>query len=284
MKDNNFFGLKLNREFFIKFSRLIKEKSGLFFDLSKMYFLETRIKKRMQERGIRDFVSYYNLLKTDYSDREFKELLNEITIHETSFFRLNPQFQAFSDFVLSELIGKKRDLNQPYLTFLSAGCSTGEEAYSIAISVFEKIRGINKLVDFSVLGVDISVSVIEKARRGVYKERELEGMPEDILAKYFEKVGDNYKVRDFVKEKVLFKYANLYNEEDMSALGRFDTVFCRYVLIYFDEMAKMQVLDNLYSAINPGGYLIVAPSESYNISDRFAKVSYKNSIVFMRPL
>ena len=284
MKDNNFFGLKLNREFFLKFSRLIKEKSGLSFDLSKMYFLETKIKKRMQERGIKDFVSYYNLLKTDYSDREFKELLNEITIHETSFFRLNPQFKTFSDFVLPDLIAKKSGLKQPYLTFLSAGCSTGEEAYSIAISVFEKIRGINQPVDFSVLGVDISVAVIEKARKGIYQAKQLEGLNEIMLARYFERAGNNYRVKDFVKEKVVFKYANLYNEDDISALGRFDTVFCRYVLIYFDEMAKVQVLDNLYSAINPGGYLIVAPSESYNISDRFARVSFKNSIVFMRPL
>ncbi len=284
MKDNSLYGLKLNRELFLQFVRFIKDKSGLFFDLSKMYFLETKIKKRMSDRGIKDYVTYLNLLKTDFTDREFKELLNEITIHETSFFRINPHFQTFSDFVLPDLAAKKRESSDGYLSFLSAGCSTGEEAYSIAISVFEKMEALSRPVDFNVLGIDISVSAIEEARRGVYKESDLSFVPENILGKYFEKVDDGYRVKDFVREKVIFRYANLYNKEDMSSIGRFDAVFCRYVLIYFDETAKQQVLDNVYSVINPGGFLFVAPSESYNVSDNFARISYKNSVVFMKPL
>ncbi len=269
MKGDNLFGLKLNREIFLQFSRLIREKSGVFFDLSKMYFLETRLKRRMWERGISDFISYYDLLKTDYSDREFKELLNEITIHETSFFRIRSQFQTFSDFVLPELIKAKVDSKNPYLSFLSAGCSTGEEAYSIAISVLEKIKFPSMSMDFNVLGIDISIDTIEKARAGLYGENNVSSLSEDVLVRYFERVDGNYKIKDFIKNRVLFKYANIYSDMDMSGIGGFDVVFCRYVLIYFDDSSKRKALANLKKVLNPGGYLFVAPSESYNVPDSF---------------
>ncbi len=284
MSDSGLNDLKLNREFFLAFARLIKEKSGLFFDLSKLYFLETRIKKRMAERGIKDFFSYLNLLESDYTDREFMELLNEITVHETSFFRITPHFNAFSDLVLPELIAKKGELSLPFLSFLSAGCSTGEEAYSIAIEVFEKMKFLPYRFDFSVVGVDISFAVIEKAREGLYKKREVSSIPDSILDKYFIEEGDSYRVKDFVREKVVFKYANLHNESDIKSIGSFDVVFCRYVLIYLDEMARKKVVENIFSILNPGGFLFVAPSESYNVSQKFAKISYKDSIVYMKPL
>ncbi|BBB33432.1 chemotaxis protein methyltransferase CheR [Thermotomaculum hydrothermale] len=276
--------LKLNREIFNIFARLIREKCGLFFDLSKMYFLETKLKKRMAERGITDFITYYNLLKNDYTDREFKELLNEITIHETAFFRINSHFKTFSDYVLPGLVARKNDSGSLYLSFLSAGCSTGEEAYSIALSVFEKMKEFPQKIDFSVVGIDISISAIERARNGIYSENDLNSVPENIIEKYFEKVDNGFKVKDFVKEKVVFRYANLYKKEDIELIGRFDAVFCRYVLIYFDELAKTKLLDNIYSVLNPGGMLFVAPSESYNVPENFARINYKNSIVFEKPL
>ena len=280
---DRFGDLKLNREVFGRFSKLIKEKTGIFFDLSKMYFLETRLKKRMKEREIKNFLDYLVLLETDYTDREFKELLNEITVQETSFFRINPHFKTFSTYVMPDLISRKRNSDAGFLSFLSAGCSSGQEAYSIAFSVFESKKPIPPHWDFSVVGVDISTKAIESARAGVYQNSEISRLPERIVARFFEKTEKGFKVKDFVRNKMMFRYANLFKEEDLRVSGQFDVIFCRYVLIYLEENAKKKVIDNLFKILNPGGFLFVAPSESYNVSDRFARVIYGDSVLFQKP-
>jgi len=280
---DRFDDLKLNREIFSRFAKLIKEKSGILFDLSKMYFLEVRLKKRMRERGIKNFLDYLILLESDYSDREFKELLNEITVQETSFFRINPHFKTLCDYVMPDLISRKRNSDAGFISFLSAGCSSGQEAYSIAFSVFESKKPFPPHWDFSVLGIDISTKAIEKARLGIYDFSEISRLPDRIVARFFDETEKGFKVKDFVKNKVIFKYANLLREEDLLLSGNFDVIFCRYVLIYLEESARKQVIDNLFKILNPGGFLFVAPSESYNVSDRFARVIYGDSVLFQKP-
>ena len=275
--------LKLNRQLFLKYADFIKNKSGLFFDLSKMYFLETRLKKRMKERNIKDFVSYFHLLQTDYTNSEFRQLLNEITIHETSFFRIHTQFEALKDLVIPELILKPSSGHQNYLTFLSGGCSTGEEAYSIAMSFLEKAKKIGKVPDFSVLGIDLSEDAIEKARTSIYPEEKVKALSPQRVEAFFEKYKGNYRVKQFIRDRVMFKYGNIVNAETIP-LKSFNVIFCRYVLIYLGEEAKKKVIKNIYSMLKPGGYLFVAPSESYNIGFEFERVDYKGITIFKKPL
>ncbi len=275
-------GLKLNRELFNRFAKMIKEKTGIFFDVSKMYFLETKLKKRMKIMGVNDFLSYLMLLESDLLDQEFGKLIDEIVTNETSFFRISSQFRAFEEYVIPDLLERKRNIQSRSLSFLSAGCSTGEETYSIAISVFECLRRFAPDFDFNVVGIDISEKAIKFANNGMYPQ--LNGFIDDErFDRYFWKQKEAFFVNDILKRRVFFKRGNLIERSEILSSGFFDAIFCRYVLIYLDENAKKRVLENLFSVLQPGGFLFVAPSECYNVPDSFARILYKNAIIFRKP-
>ncbi len=274
---------RLNKDLFLKFNRLINSKTGIVFDLSKVNFLERKLGRRMEQLGIKSFLKYYFLLVSDLEEREWKNLYSEITVQETAFFRINPHFYALEEYVIPEIIKNFRWKKHKHLSVLSAGCSTGEEVYSVIFSVFKE-KTLLFDWDITVCGVDLSEKAIRKAREGFYDEREVKDLPEHVISKFFEKRDGGFEVKPFFKNMAAFSSGNLLKAEDLRSFGFFDVVFCRYVLIYLDEKSKQKVLENIFKVMNPGGFLFVAPSEVYNVPSKFEKIVYKDTMFFRKPV
>lgn len=226
------------------------KKSGLRFDGYRESYLRRRIELRMRLLGIKDLSEYFRYIKSN--EDEIGELVNVIAINVTEFMRDRSPFQFFMQKILPELSRKKSGT----LRFWSAGCANGEEAYSIAIAVLETLPNRS----FSIYATDIDQDCLRKALNGIYMVEQLKNLPPEFLIKYFEKIGEGYRIKDFVKKHIKFKKHDLTSQEPVTRF--LDVIFCRNVLIYFTEEQKEKVLNDFYNALNPGGYLIIGKSES----------------------
>lgn len=223
------------------------KKSGIRLEMYRESYLRRRVEFRMRALGLRDFSEYYGYLKSD--EKEVEKLLDAIAINVTEFMRDYTPFKFFMEKILPEISHKS------ILRFWSAGCAFGEEPYSIAICTLETTKS-----NFSVYATDIDEDCIRKAIIGEYKEAQLRNLDEELIKKYFEKVGDKYRVKDFVKKHIRFKKHDLTSQEPITKF--LDVIFCRNVMIYFTEQQKEKVLRDFYEALNPSGYLIIGKSES----------------------
>ena len=272
---------QLSDELFVQLRDMIYRKSGMFFNESKKYLLERRIENRLKELGLEKFEDYYYLLKySPDGEEEFRALLDEITINETSFYRNAPQMEVFQKYLLPEVL-KAKKVKQ--LKLWSAGCSTGEEPYTLAILILEVLGAGISGWSVDILGVDISQSALEKARKGEYGRYTLRNMPLRLVQKYFVKDGPIYKVREEVKKLVRFEAINLLDRSQTNKIRGMDFVFCRNVLIYFDAEARRRVVASFYESLNPGGYLFIGHSESlHGISRSFDLVHFPKVIVYKK--
>lgn len=227
----------------------VSKKSGLKLERYRESYLRRRLELRMRCLGIDDLSTYFRYLRTN--DAEINELLNVIAINVTEFMRDITPFEFFMKNILPELSMRRKTLR-----FWSAGCANGDEAYSIAIAVLETLPECN----FSVYATDIDEDSLEKAKRGIYSREQLKNLSRELVEKYFERVGDQFRVRDFVRRHVRFKRHDLTSEEPVTKF--LDTIFCRNVMIYFTEEQKEKVIRDFYEALNSGGYLIIGKSES----------------------
>jgi chemotaxis protein methyltransferase CheR len=259
---------------------LLYRWTGMTFGENKRYYIERRITERMKRTGIGEARGYLILVAADAAERE--ALINAFTINETYFYREDHQLAALSREILPELIKTRRpgDL----IRIWSMPCSTGEEAYSIAIWLLENWS----LVDayhVEIIGSDIDSAALEQARAGRYAARALARLPAELVDTYFE--ADHHhrrKIIDDLRESVRFTPVNLVDRSAVAGQGRFDVILCRNLLIYFDEVSRKQAADNLYDSLNPGGYLCLGHSESMSrISDRFTISRLKDAIVYRRP-
>jgi chemotaxis protein methyltransferase CheR len=242
------------------FRDFIHRECGLFFGDGKKSFLSTRIAKRIESVSMTSFYRYYRFLQSNGSDQkaELMRLLDTLTINETGFFRNRPQFELLEKTVLPAIIQSKKETRNTRLRIWSAGCSTGEEPYSIVISVLEALP-LRKDWDISIFASDLALSVLETAARGVYPSHRLEGVDTDRVRRYFEPCSDGYLVRDEVKRHVIYDFHNLKHENGLKDL---DIIFCRNVLIYFDPEEQKKVLGKFIQALQPGGFLFLGHSES----------------------
>lgn len=225
------------------------KKSGLKLDKYRESYLRRRIELRMRCLGINDLSIYFRYLRTN--DAEIDELLNTIAINVTEFMRDITPFEFFMQKILPELSTRKR-----ILRFWSAGCANGEEAYSIAIAVLETLPN----CIFSVYATDIDEESLEKAKEGIYSRDQLKNLSAELREKYFENIGNQLRVKDFVRKHVRFRRHDLTTQEPVTKF--LDAIFCRNVMIYFTEEQKEKVMRDFYEALNPGGYLIIGKSES----------------------
>jgi len=272
---------RLSDELFVQLRDMIYSKSGMFFNEGKKYLLERRVKDRLKELGLEKFEDYYYLLRySPDGEEEFRALLDEITINETSFYRNAPQMEVFQRYLLPEVL-KVKKVKQ--LKLWSAGCSTGEEPYTLAILILEVLgAGISEW-SVDILAVDISQSALKKARKGEYGHYTLRNMPLHLVQKYFLKDGPTYKVREEVKKLVRFEAMNLLDRSQTNKIRGMDFVFCRNVLIYFDTEARRRVVASFYESLNPGGYLFIGHSESlHDISRSFDLVHFPKVIVYKK--
>jgi len=239
---------------FEDFKTVIYNESGITFSSSNRSILESRLKEKLREKSLATPSEYYRLITTN--KEEMKNLLDSVTTNLTRFFRNQPHFDALQNYVIPELIKLKKDTGRKRISIWSAGCSTGEEPYTIAMVLSKHLPpGFTG----EVLASDLSLKCLMTAQSGFYTEQKVQGIPEVYLNAYFDKVPDGYQVKKTIMSMVKFDYHNLKHE---SKRTDFDVIFCRNVLIYFDEKAQKEVVDRFYRALNPQGFLFIGHSES----------------------
>jgi chemotaxis protein methyltransferase CheR len=257
---------------------------GLFFDDGSKFLLERRLSRRLEQHHLKSFEEYYHFLRYDRKrEEELTILIDNLTTNETYFFRESPQLRAFSEEILPEL--RQRLADRKALRIWSAGCSTGEEPYTIAMLLFESGEWWRDW-QVEILGSDINQRVLHTARKGVYKTGAHRVTSPEMLAKYFiEEDKGNYRIIDKVKELVSFSSLNLLDPLKANLISNMDIIFCRNVIIYFDKEAKKKVIESFSNKLREGGYLLLGHSESLiNISNAFALRTLKNDMVYQKPL
>jgi len=277
--------LEMTVEEFQMVRDFIHEKSGIYFAENKMYLVQNRLEKRLAELDMKSVRDYFYHVKYDASQKEFNRLMVLMTTNETSFFRNEPQLLCFSDEVLPQVIQEKMDMRgAKSLKIWSAGCSTGEEPYTLAIIVLEKLKALTGW-NIEIIANDISEDVLQKARLASYSGITLRNVNSDLLTRYFNKSGDTYTVRPEVKALVKFSHINLNDPRKVASLGGMDVIFCRNVMIYFSDEVKKQIVRGFFEALQPGGYLYIGHSETlHGISKAFKLVYFKNALVYRKDI
>lgn len=244
----------LNDKEFDRFRSLIYDASGITFTDSNRVILESRLKEIMRTSQIGSIGEYYDLLTQN--KEELKLLLDSVTTNLTRFFRNTAHFDTLEHYVFPELIKQKRTKGETKIKIWSAGCSTGEEPYSIAMLAKEKLPA-GFTVD--IVASDLSLKSLMTAKEGFYGTGKISGIPENYLEKYFTKTPDGYLVKDEIKNFIKFDYHNLKYDSGNTGL---DIVFCRNVIIYFDEAAQEAVIQKFWKSMNNRSFLFIGHSES----------------------
>ena len=276
--------MKISDEEFRQLRDFIYAQCGIFIGENRKYLIENRLTTRIKELNLKSYGEYYNFLRFDPNKRaELTKLFEVVTTNETSFYRNPPQLQIFQDVVLKNTIEALRKNSHKKLRIWSAGCSTGEEPYTIAIILHELLRQEVLTWDIKITANDLSEAVLASARRGVYTEYALRTTPKEIVAKYFVKEDNNYKINAKLKHLVSFGPINLNDKQQLARVERSHIVFCRNVIIYFDDDMKRRVISAFYDNLLPGGALLIGHSESlHNISRAFKPEHHKGTIVYRK--
>ncbi len=275
--------LEMSQEEFEMIRDFIHEKSGMFFAENKMYLVKNRLSKRMAELSIKTYRDYFYHVKYDASMREFQQLMNIMTTNETSFFRNEPQLLSFADEVLPRILAEKEKAGRlRTLKIWSAGCSTGEEPYTLAMMILERLKGKTGWT-VEIIANDISESVLQKARRGEYRGITLRNVSPHVLKTYFDRNDETYTVKPEVKALVKFGMLNLNDQRMLSLNSGFDVIFCRNVMIYFSDEAKKRIVRGFFNALRPGGYFYIGHSETmHGVSKAFKLIYFKNALVYLK--
>jgi chemotaxis protein methyltransferase CheR len=262
---------------------LVNEHSGMFFDDASQFVFERRLRDRLRALNLGDFTAYYHYLKYGPSaSGELEDAIEALVTNETYFFREEYQLRAFSRDVLPELQKRALAQGRKRLVVWCAGCSTGEEAYTIAILLLSS--GLFDGWDLRVFGNDISKRVLGIARRAVYPSHSFRAMPPQY-AEYFVSDPEGKRVHPRVRALCQFGHLNLLDRDRASIVGRVDAIFCRNVLIYFDADSRRRVIETFYERLQPGGYLMLGHSESLlSVSTAFELAHLSSDMVYRKPL
>ena len=260
----------------------IQEHCGVTLSINSGFFLERRLSPRLEALGLSSYLDYYQYLRYDPAGpREMEELIERITTHETYFFREQYQLEAFSEELLPQLA--ERLERQRRIQVWSAGCSTGEEVYTIAMLLLES--GLFKGWNIRVMGSDISRKVLATARAAVYGENSFRTTSPLLRRKYFVEANGRWTVRDDVRSMCSFGQLNLVSTERFRVLGPQDVIFCRNVLMYLSQEARHRVVEAFYDRLTPGGFLLLGHSESLlNVTTRFDLAHLQKDLVYRKPV
>jgi len=278
--------LPLSTEDFSLFQELLIETSGLFFEESRSQTLHLALWQRLQHRGYHSYREYYNLLKFHPDGRlEIRELLDLITIGETYFFRNKAQFDVLMKFVLPEILQRKLDSGDKRLRVWSAGCSGGDETYSIVMAVMEVVPSYEEW-HISILGTDINRNGLAQAKEAIYEEKHIGHLPKGYVAKYFQDRGTAYVLSTRVRELARFEYHNLVKDPFIhEGMQEADLIFCRNVIIYFDSQTTQRVIENFYNCLAQDGYLFLGHAETlWQITNKFERVEFPQTFIYKKRL
>lgn len=276
--------LKITNEEFTQLRDYIYEQCGIYIAETRKYLVENRLSNRLKDLNLKNFGEYYYYLRFDANRRaEMTKLFEVITTNETSFYRNPPQLQVFQEKVLKAELDKLRAARTRKLRIWSAGCSTGEEPYTLAMILNEVLKNEILTWDIKITANDLSEAVLHSARRGIYSDYALRTTPPEIVARYFKKDGNNYHVEPKLKNLISFGPINLSDKMMLKRVERSHIVFCRNVIIYFDDEMKRQVIESFYDNLLPGGCLLIGHSESlHNISRAFKPEHHVGTIVYRK--
>jgi chemotaxis protein methyltransferase CheR len=258
----------------------IYRRTGIWFTDASRYLLQKRLSPRARELSFDSLQKYFYFLQYDpRADGEFDVIYDLVTTNETYFFREPAQFTAFVEEIVPELVSAKAVKK---IRVWSAGCSSGEEPYSIAMLLQE--AGWFDRASFEIFASDLNQQVLARARKGHYREAAFRSTDPTLREKYFARQADgSWHIADSIRNRVSFGRVNLYDEARVALLGSLDVIFCRNVIIYFDDASKKSVVRNFYNRLLDGGYLLLGHSESLiSLSTEFKLKHLKNDMVYQK--
>lgn len=253
-------------EDFDMFATLLKQRSGLVLTRDKAYLLESRLMPVARKWNMKGLDELAAAVRTRKEEALLRDITEAMTTNESSFFRDQKPFDQFKSVVLPALLQSRASRRQ--IRIWSAACSSGQEAYSLSMLLLEEQSRINGW-KIEIVGTDISNEMVERARSGIYTQFEVQrGLPIQMLVKHFKQQGDKWQINPQIRQMVSFREFNLL--QDLSPLGQFDVVFCRNVLIYFDQPTKTKVLEGIVRLMPADGVLYLGGAETVlGITDRF---------------
>jgi chemotaxis protein methyltransferase CheR len=256
-------------------------RTGMSFADSKRYYIDRRLADRIAATGTSSFASYFAMLRAD-AEHEIEHLVNAFTVNETYFYREDHQLRCMTSSLLGELARRKKPGDS--IRIWSIPCSTGEEPYSIAIWLMEQWSEVDSH-NIEIVGSDIDTRALKAAEQGIYGERALMRLTRDTVRRYFKEVGEGqFQIDPGLRESVQFTRTNLVDAGEMAQHRDFDIVFCRNVLIYFDDASRRIAAENLYESLRPGGYICLGHSETMSrISPLFRAARFVEAIVYQKP-
>jgi chemotaxis protein methyltransferase CheR len=269
-------------EEFGRLSEFIYRRTGMVFTETKRYYVQRRVNERMEATGSTTFASYFARLRSNLNG-EVEQFINAFTVNETYFYREDHQLRCLTEDLLGERIRTRR--RSDALRIWSVPCSTGEEPYSIALWMLEGWAQVDAY-DVEIIGSDIDTRVLKAAEAGIFGRRALMRLSSELVAKYFNQLDeDRWQILEALRGSVRFTAANLVEAVETRPHGRFDVIFCRNVLIYFDDASRRQAAENLYENLEPGGFICLGHTESMSrISPLFEVRRFADAIVYQRPM
>ena len=264
---------------FAEWTRLLEGRAGLFIAPERKSFLASGLRVRMREAGCKSLSEYYRLLASPgIQAREWSLLIDQLTVHETCFFRHTSSMQLIKDVVLPDAMQHGKAFRA-----WSVACSTGEEAYSLAMLIDDFISGLDDKIQFSVTGTDISLPSLRQARTGSYLERRLKNIPDVFRERYCTPTKQGrFGMTDHLQKRVCFAQLNLCDVAS-APMDNMDLVFCQNLLIYFDRNRRLEIVDSLSEFLSPGGVLVLGPGELLNWQHpHMEKVRYQDTLAYRR--
>lgn len=270
----------LSQQAFDALRMLIYEHTGIYFRDNKRYLLESQVGRRLKALELSSYEEYMELVQNGQRHAELPALVNAITINETFFFRHPQQYETIAKVLIPKMIQEE---NRRHLRIWSAACSTGDEPYTLALLILEKVCSQFPDVRIDILGTDINTEVLDTARAARYSDYAVRNIPDYVLNTYFQKQDDHYTLSHDVTSMVRFNHLNLTDEQSVARLQRFDIILCANVLIYFDRETKQAVITNLYDRLQRGGYLFVGTSETlHGVTRALQPVRFENTIAYQK--
>jgi chemotaxis protein methyltransferase CheR len=266
---------------FQRFREYFYGKTGIQFEPSKRYFVDKRLVERIQATGCTGFRDYFAMLRFETMGREWQQLVNDMTVNETYFMREEYQFDCLVQSLLPELVQTK-PRGEPLRIWVMPS-SSGEEAYTVAMYLLERWPQLAQW-DVEIVSSDIDTRILRQAQEGLYGKRAVQHVPAAWLQKYFTREGDGWRICRTLRDAVAFTRVNLNDRAEVAAYRDFDVVFCRNLLIYFDDASRRQAAESFYDVLRPGGFICLGHSESMSrISGLFKIRKFPQAIVYQKP-
>ena len=267
---------------FMKFREFFYRKTGIMFADNKRYFVDKRILERMAISCVDSFDEYFGRVRFQSSGAELQALVNSMTVNETYFFREEYQLKCLALSIIPEIAASC--CPGEAIKIWSIPCSTGEEPYSIALFLLEYWKDVDDF-DIEIIASDIDTAVIQKARLGVYDERALQHVPAETIRKYMTRTSDGrHQIVRAIRDSIKFSQVNILDANVAGGYAGFHVVFCRNLLIYFDDVSRREAAEAIFASLAPGGFVCLGHSESMSrISSLFNIRKFPEAIIYQKP-